>query len=107
MAAIAPLTLRDWVQPVRTYGPSLLGETPDPHAELLALVWGPRFDREHAHGLIDQQTPAQADLFQTVIEVADRFDHLAGAQQQRVRQLILRHRAQVLRWDNQACLASC
>ena len=59
------------------------------------------------YGLIDQQTPAQAGLFQTVMEVADRFDHLAGAQQQRVRQLILRHRAQVLRWDNQACLASC
>ncbi len=107
MAAMSPLALREWAQPVRIYGPSLLGETPDPHAELLALVWGPRFDREHAHVLIDQQPSAQAGLFKTVMEVADRFDHLAGAQQQRVRQLILRHRAQVLRWDNQACPASC
>ncbi|MBK6295263.1 MAG: hypothetical protein IPF55_14005 [Rhodoferax sp.] len=48
MAATQVLALRDWAQPVRTYGPSLLAELPDPHAELLALVWGPRFDREHA-----------------------------------------------------------
>ena len=93
MAAIQPLVLREWAQPVRAFGPSLLGETPDPHAELLALVWGPRFDREHAHGLIPQQPSAKAGLFKTVMEAADRFDHLAGEQQQRVRQLILRHRA--------------
>jgi hypothetical protein len=41
------------------------------------------------------------------MDSADRFDRLAGDQQQRVRQFILRHRAQVLGWDNHACPASC
>ena len=107
MAATQALALRDWVQPVRIYGPSLLAELPDPHAELLALVWGPRFDREHAHGLLQGRSPLQPGLLQSVMDSADRFDRLAGDQQQRVRQFILRHRAKVLRWDNHACPASC
>lgn len=28
----------------RTHAPALLGGTDDPHAELLSLVWGPRWD---------------------------------------------------------------
>ena len=107
MAATQVLALRDWAQPVRLYGQSLLGEAPDPHAELLALVWGPRFDRQHAHALLDHQPAPQPGLIRTVMAAADRFDRLGGAQQQRVRQFILRHRAQVLGLDNHACPASC
>jgi hypothetical protein len=50
-------------QQVRAYGPALLATASDPHAELLTMVWGPRFDT------------------------------LATPTQQRLRQLILRHRA--------------
>jgi hypothetical protein len=38
-------------QQVRASGPALLATASDPHAELLTMVWGPRFDREHAMGL--------------------------------------------------------
>ena len=48
MATAALNTLLD---PVRSLGPALLSASEEPHAELLALVWGPRFDREHAHQL--------------------------------------------------------
>jgi len=98
MRAAHALTLHEWAQPVRVYGQSLLGEAQDPHAELLALVWGPRFDRQHAHALLDHQLAPQPDLIRTVMDAADRFDRLGGAQQQRVRQLILRHQAQTARW---------
>jgi len=98
MSAAHALTLHEWAQPVRLYGQSLLGEAPDPHAELLALVWGPRFDRQHAHALLDHQPALQPGLIRMVMDAADRFDRLGCAQQQRVRQLILRHRAQAARW---------
>ena len=65
---------------------------------LLALVWGPRFDRQHAHALLDHQPAPQPGLIRMVMDAADRFDRLGCAQQQRVRQLILRHRAQAARW---------
>lgn len=107
MATTQVLALRDWVLPVRICGPSLLAELADPHAELLALVWGPRFDREHAHGLLQGRSPLQPGVLQSVMDSADRFDRLAGEQQQRVRRFILRHRAQVLGWDNHACPGSC
>ena len=37
---------------LRVHGPVLLAGMPAPHDELLTLVWGPRFDREHALGLV-------------------------------------------------------
>jgi len=70
----------------------------DPHAELLALVWGPRFDRQHAGELLRRVPPAAAPgAWQAVQAAADRFDRLPGGHQQRLRQLILRHRG---RWEN-------
>ena len=42
-------------QGVRKHGPALLAGMPDPHDELMSLVWGPRFDREHALGLVARQ----------------------------------------------------
>ena len=35
----------------RPHTAALLADAEDPHAELLALFWGPRFDREHALAL--------------------------------------------------------
>lgn len=73
----------------------LLAHTDDPHAEVLALVWGPRFDREHAAALA-----RAADVPVPVLEQAAReFDALPGAAQQRWRTLILRHHR---RWENAA-----
>lgn len=95
---------RELLAPVRALVPALLGRLDDPHAELLALVWGPRFDRQHARGLIAHQASAAPALLHSVMSLADRFDHLPGVQQQRLRQLILRHHR---RWDNGACPASC
>ena len=58
----------------------------DPQVVILAMVWGPRFDREHA------------------MAFADRFDALPPQAQQAVRESLL---AQLHVADNAACRASC
>jgi hypothetical protein len=84
----------------RTHAPALLGDADDPHAELLSLVWGPRFDREHALGLwanwSQQQPTRAAPLLPVLLAAADRFDALRPPVQDRLRRLILRHRAVAL-----------
>ena len=40
---------------LRAHAPALLAGADNPHDELLALVWGPRFDREHALDLMARQ----------------------------------------------------
>lgn len=97
---MAALALSALLEPVRTYGKTLLAASAEPHAELLALVWGPRFDRDHARGLLAALPRAEPAVIQTLEQAASQFDALAGAQQQRVRQLILRHHS---RWDNANC----
>lgn len=76
----------------------LLDGADDPHAELLAMVWGPRFDREAALSLwtdLSQRRPVEAaPMLPQLLRTADAFDALARAQQHRLRQFILRHRAQ-------------
>lgn len=76
----------------------LLDGADDPHAELLALVWGPRFDREHALSLwagLSQRRPVEAaPMLPQLLRTADAFDALARSGQHRLRQFILRHRAQ-------------
>jgi hypothetical protein len=88
-------------QQSRTHGPALLAGADDPHAELLAMVWGPRFDRQHALDLwvrLSLEQPAQAlPVFAALQLAADRFDGLGAAVQHRVRRLILRHRALAFR----------
>ena len=83
----------------RVHAPALLVGADDPHAELLSLVWGPRFDREHALGLwarLSQRQPAQAaPVLPVLLAAADRFDALGSPVQHRLRRLILRHRARV------------
>jgi hypothetical protein len=84
-------------QQVRAFGTTLLATTSAPHAELMAMVWGPRFDRAHAlglwAGLPQQQTSAALPALQALLSAADSFDALAASEQHRLRLLILRHRA--------------
>ena len=69
----------------------------DPHAELLALFWGPRFDRDQALHLVAPLARCQPQVAQPALDalmaVGEHFDRLAHAEQQRLRRLILRHRA--------------
>lgn len=81
----------------RAFAPGLLAGVEDPHAELLAMVWGPRFGREHAMSLwagLSRREPVQAmPLLPALLASADRFDALAAPLQHRLRRLILRHQA--------------
>lgn len=92
--------VRQLTQGVRACGATLLADADDPHAELLALVWGPRFDREHALGLwarLSQRQPQAAlPVLPQLLSAADRFDALGTPAQHRVRRLILRHRQQAV-----------
>jgi hypothetical protein len=86
------LTLRPLFVGVRALGPVLLANAQEPAAELLAMVWGPRFDREHALHLARQAVPDCLVLDHSLALAADRFDALPPKRQQRLRQHI-RHRA--------------
>ena len=81
----------------RAHGPALLADESCPHDELLTLVWGPRFDREHALGLVARRPQQAAHTLPALLEAADRFDALHAPAQRRLRQMILRHRAQARR----------
>ena len=84
-------------QPLREHGPALLAQVSNPHEEVLAMVWGPRFDREHALWLwsrLSRQAPGAAvPVLPELLATADRYDALDLQAQRRVRRLILRHRA--------------
>jgi hypothetical protein len=80
-------------QGVRRYGPALLAGMPNPHDELMSLVWGPRFDREHALGLVAQRPAEAAQTLPALLAAADRFDALQVSAQRRLRRMIVRHRA--------------
>jgi hypothetical protein len=69
---------------VRSLAPAL-GVVGDPRIELLALVWGPRFDREHGLALAARLPCAPVAVLQAS---AERFDRLRPAQQQRLRRLL-------------------
>jgi hypothetical protein len=98
MTAMSPAigTIHQLAQQSKAHGRALLDETEDPHAELLAMVWGPRFDREHALGLwarLSQRAPSAAlPVLPALLALADRFDALDSAVQHRLRRLIVRHR---------------
>lgn len=80
---------------LKQQAPRLVAHSTEPHAELLALVWGPRFDRDHALSLA-----GAAGLAMPALEHAAReFDALPGAAQRRLRSLIVRHHR---RWENAA-----
>ncbi|MGQ0712071.1 MAG: hypothetical protein ACT4NV_20255 [Rhodoferax sp.] len=95
LAARAP-RWADLAQALRTLGVPWLQAQEQPHAELLALVWGPHFDREHARQLLAQT--AAPGLSDEALEQAARcFDALQPQRQQRLRRWLLR---QHQRWDN-------
>ena len=79
----------------RAHAHSLLRDADEPHAELLSLVWGPRFDREHALSLWARWSARQpamaAPVLPSLMRSADSFDALGEAAQQQLRRLILRH----------------
>ena len=95
--AMAPATLNAIAQPLRAYGAVVLDGYEEPHAELMALVWGPRFDREHALRLLERRPGYVPQVLHDVQKAADMFDRLADAERDRLRALIQRHRS---RWDN-------
>ncbi len=76
---------------VRAHGAALLASTDEPAAELLALVWGPRFDREHAQLLAQSATQNHSVLHHALAQAADTFDGLPAPRQQRLRQLLRHH----------------
>jgi hypothetical protein len=84
---------RPLAQQLRVHGPLLLAGAFDPHAELLALVWGPRFDRAHGLELALRHPASTAHTVPALLAAADHFDTLPGTAQHRLRRLILRHRA--------------
>ena len=62
-----------------------------PHSEVAALVVGPQFDRIRAQALIDGKTGALRDKAPTVVPaMADFYDSLQPAQQQKVRDFMAR-----------------
>ncbi len=76
---------------MRAHGPVLLATTTEPATELLALVWGPRFDRQHAQDLAQSALQNYGGLQQALAQAADIFDGLPAPRQQRLRQLLRYH----------------
>ena len=86
--------LADAIKAQRT---ALMGDlaTPaaNPRTELAALVAGSQFDRARAQALVDSKTGALRDKAPAVVAaMADFFDSLQPAQQQKVRDVIARGR---------------
>lgn len=72
---------------------ALIGKTTDPRAEIQALVSGTQFDRTRAQAIIEEKTTALRGKSPEVIAaVADFFDNLNPAQQQKVRDFMQRRR---------------
>ena len=82
---------------VRPHTAALLADADDPHAELLTLFWGPQFDREHALALwarFSRRQPVEAvPMLPELLSVGERFDALERTDKDRLRRLIVRHRA--------------
>lgn len=90
-------TLSPLFSGMRIHGHQLLAHADDPAAELMALVWGPRFDREHARDLAQTLSLRHTDLDRVVAQAADTFDRLPARRQQRLRQAIRHHAGGTIR----------
>lgn len=65
---------------------ALIGQTPQPRAELQALVAGERFDRARAQSLLDDKVRAlQQSTPEVITALADFYDSLNATQQAEVR----------------------
>jgi hypothetical protein len=69
----------------------------DPPGELMAMLWGPRFDREQAMALLVRWPRAATTALHVMQQSADRWDALPAARQARLRRCLM---------DNVACPAS-
>lgn len=94
-------TVAEAAAPLRTWVEALADASDDPVAEVLALVWGPRFDREQALTLLARLPRAESEWAQTLHAFGERFDALPWPAQRAVREDLLRIA------DNAACRASC
>lgn len=76
-------TLGDTLYAQRT---ALIGQTADPRAEMKALVAGDKFDAARAQALITEKTTAlQTKSPEVIAALADFYNSLDAAQQQKVR----------------------
>lgn len=96
---MATVALDAIAAPLRAYGSVVLEGYAEPHAEVMALVWGPSFDREHALRLLARRPGYAPQVLRAVQQAADQFDRLVETEQQHLRALILRHHR---RWENAA-----
>lgn len=70
---------------------ALMGQGQDPRAELKALVAGDKFDRARAQTLVAEKTAAvQRQSPEVIAALADFYDSLNPAQQQKVRDFMAR-----------------
>ncbi len=68
---------------------ALVGSTPNPRAELRALVDGERFDKARAQALVDEKTNAlRAGSPQTIDALAAFYDSLKPEQQSKLREFM-------------------
>lgn len=84
-------SLRTLFGSIRAYGSVLLAPTTEPQAEMLALVWGPRFDREHGRQLAQSVVQNRLAVDHALAQAADTFDQLPALRQQRLRQALRNH----------------
>jgi len=72
---------------------AFIGKTADPRAEAQAIVAGDKFDRARAQALLAEKTQAlQAHSPEVITALADFYDSLNPAQQQKVRELMQRRK---------------
>ncbi|MDO8447699.1 MAG: Spy/CpxP family protein refolding chaperone [Rhodoferax sp.] len=65
---------------------ALMGQTKDPRADVKALVAGDKFDKARAQALVTEKTTAlQSKSPEVITALADFYDSLNPAQQQKVR----------------------
>ena len=72
---------------------ALMANGANPRAELQALVAGPQFDRSRAQALVERKTGAVKDKSPAVVNaMADFYDSLQPAQQQKLRDFMAKGR---------------
>lgn len=72
---------------------AMIGQTPNPRAEMKALVAGEKFDRARALRLLDEKTRAlQLTTPEVIAALADFYDGLNPAQQAEVREFLEKRR---------------
>lgn len=88
------VVLADTLQAQRA---ALMAKTPDPRAEVRALVAGDKFDRNRAQALVAEKTAAlNTQSPQVIAALGDFYDSLNATQQQKVRDFMERGR----RWGH-------